>query len=56
VTQALMGYGHADAHGALPAGERATSRSGYPIDLIFGRQVTVVDAALAGAARRGAHR
>lgn len=38
VTWALMGRGYVDAHAGIPARERATTRSGYPIDLIFGRE------------------
>ena len=38
-TGALLEAGYADAHAALPAGERATTDSGWAIDLIFGRGV-----------------
>jgi len=38
-TGALLKAGYADAHAALPAGERATTDSGLAIDLIFGRGV-----------------
>jgi endonuclease/exonuclease/phosphatase family metal-dependent hydrolase len=46
VTQALLGQGYADAHSAMAPEQRATSRSGYPIDLIFGRGVSFAGAGI----------
>jgi endonuclease/exonuclease/phosphatase family metal-dependent hydrolase len=46
VTQALLARGYADAHAAVPASERSTTRSGYPIDLIFGREAGFSDAGI----------
>ena len=47
VTQAMMERGYADAHAAMPAADRTTTRSGYPIDLFFGRQAGGSDAGIA---------
>jgi len=46
VTGALLGRGYADAHAGMAPAERATSRSGYPIDLIFGRGVSFTGAGI----------
>jgi endonuclease/exonuclease/phosphatase family metal-dependent hydrolase len=47
-TAALFDAGFRDAHGHLPPNERITSDSGIVIDLIFGRGLDVVEAAVAG--------
>jgi endonuclease/exonuclease/phosphatase family metal-dependent hydrolase len=46
VTQALLVRGYADAHAGMPPERRATTRSGYPIDLIFGSGVAFADAGI----------
>jgi endonuclease/exonuclease/phosphatase family metal-dependent hydrolase len=39
VTETLFAAGYADAHAAIPRDQRATTDSGVPIDLTFGRRV-----------------
>jgi endonuclease/exonuclease/phosphatase family metal-dependent hydrolase len=51
VTQALLQRGYADAHGGMTPADRATSRSGYPIDLVFGKGVTFAGAGIGSADR-----
>jgi len=46
VTRALLTRGYADAHAGLPLSERTTTRSGYPIDLIFGRDAGFSEAGI----------
>jgi endonuclease/exonuclease/phosphatase family metal-dependent hydrolase len=46
VTQALLRGGYTDAHNDVPLPDRATSRSGYPIDLIFGKRVAYAGAGI----------
>jgi endonuclease/exonuclease/phosphatase family metal-dependent hydrolase len=46
VTQALLQRGFTDAHAGLEAEDRITTQSGVVIDLIFGRDVSFLDAGI----------